>query len=89
EIEMRAGDPMYELGLMLGGHHREEQFWRETLTAVAARFGQRPEVRTEVRLRDRRRRWSKWRNVWHNAAIRTQLQRGWGWLGSLPGRLRG
>jgi hypothetical protein len=87
EIEMRAGDPIYELGLMLGGHRHEERFWQDTLTAVANHFGQSPGVRTEVELVDGRRQWGRITNTWHNAAIRTQLQRALGSLRSLWGRL--
>ena len=36
---MRASDPIYELGLALGGHRQEDRFWQHTLTQLAAHFG--------------------------------------------------
>src|SRR5438045_2704266 len=38
QVLMRANDPMYEIGLRLGGHKQENQFWEHTLKAVAAHF---------------------------------------------------
>ena len=87
EVLMRAGDPVYEAGLMLGGHRTEEEFWKQTLRKVAAHFRQQPAVEMAATLEDPGRQWSRVRNTWYNAAIRTQLQRGWRWLTSLPGRL--
>lgn len=89
EVLMRAGDPVYEAGLMLGGHKREEEFWKQTLVKVASHFDQPAPVAMEATLEDGRRQWSRVRNTWYNAAIRTQVQRGWHWLTALPGRLRG
>ena len=33
---MRASDPMYELGMTLGGHRKEDQHWAHTLRSLAA-----------------------------------------------------
>jgi hypothetical protein len=75
ESVMRAGDPLFEVGVRLGVvHRREDTFWSQTLTRLAADFGvsgQPVEVRGE--LLDRRVRWSAAPNVWHNSAIRTTL----------------
>lgn len=89
EVLMRAGDPLYEAGLMLGGHKTEEEFWKQTLVKVARHFDQQPSVEMAATLEDGRRQWSRVRNTWYNAAIRTQVQRGWHLLKSLQGRLRG
>ena len=75
ELLMRASDPLYELGLVFGGHKREEQFWRDTLARVAAYFGESPEIQMESTREEEGRQWSRVVNTWHNAAIRTQVQR--------------
>ena len=38
QVLMRASDPIFELGLTLGGHKQEDRFWQHTLTALAAHF---------------------------------------------------
>jgi hypothetical protein len=73
QVLMRASDPIFEMGLAMGGHRQEDRFWQHTLTAVAAHFGQEGEVDTKVVCVDKKRQWSKWRNVWHSAAIRSTL----------------
>jgi len=82
QVLMRASDPIYEVGLALGGHRQEDRFWEHTLTGLAAAFEQEVEVDTQVVCVDRKRQWSKWRNVWHSAAIRSTLHT----LGA-PGRI--
>jgi hypothetical protein len=72
-ILMRAHDPLSEVGLALGGHRAEDRFWQETLTALARHFGVDGEVETTVVCVDRRRQWSKARNIWHSAAIRSGM----------------
>ena len=32
QVLMRASDPIYEMGLALGGHGQEDRFWQHTLT---------------------------------------------------------
>ncbi len=73
QVLMRASDPIFELGLTLGGHRQEDRFWNQTLTALASHFGHEAEVDTQVVCVDRKRQWSKWRNVWHSSAIRSTL----------------
>lgn len=75
EMEFRASDPLYEVGLMLGGHLAEERFWAELLRNLAERFGQRPAVRFERRRLDGRRQWRQVRNVRQNAFLRTTARR--------------
>src|SRR5580700_3776349 len=46
-VLMRANDPLYEVGLALGGHRKEDVFWVQTLTALGVRLGvAAPEVDT-------------------------------------------
>jgi hypothetical protein len=74
QVLMRASDPIFELGLAMGGHKQEDRFWNQTLASVAAHFGEPDrEVETQVVCVDSRRQWSKWRNVWHSSAIRSTL----------------
>ncbi len=73
QVLMRASDPIFEMGLAMGGHKQEDRFWQQTLTALAAHFGHEGEVETRVVCVDKKRQWSKWRNVWHSAAIRSTL----------------
>jgi hypothetical protein len=75
QVLMRASDPLYEVALTLGGHRKEDVFWRKTLTAVARYLGQPdPRVVEQFTCVDRHRQWSRWRNVWYNAAIRSMGQ---------------
>jgi hypothetical protein len=73
QILMRAQDPISEVGLALGGHRQEDRFWQHTLRALAATWHIEAEAETQVVCVDPRRRWSHAKNVWHNAAIRSQL----------------
>ena len=71
---IRANDPLYELGLALGGHRKQNRFWEHTLRAVAANFGvAEPTVHSDLVCVDRRRQWRNAKNIWHNAAIRSGL----------------
>ncbi len=71
QVLMRASDPVFELGLTLGGHRQEDKFWERTLAAVAAHFGQEAEVDIKVVCVDSKRQWSRWRNIRHSSAIRS------------------
>lgn len=74
QVLMRANDPLYEVGLVLGGHRKEDRFWRETLTTLATRLGcPDPEHGLSLVCVDKHRQWKKAGNIWHNAAIRTVL----------------
>ena len=73
QVLMRASDPIFELGLAMGGHKQEDRFWQYTLTELAGHFGEEAAVETQVVCVDKRRQWSKWRNVWHSSAIRSTL----------------
>ncbi|MGH8931866.1 MAG: hypothetical protein ACRDZO_14890 [Egibacteraceae bacterium] len=71
---VRASDPIYELGMPVVGHRAEDAFWTSTLQSVAAHFGAQG---NPVELRrvcvDSKRQWRHWKNVWHNAAVRSGL----------------
>jgi hypothetical protein len=73
QVLMRASDPIYELGLALGGHRQEDRFWQHTLSRLAAHFEHDAAVDTRVVCVDRKRQWSRWCNVWQSAAIRSTL----------------
>jgi hypothetical protein len=73
QVLMRASDPIFEMGLAMGGHKQEDRFWQQTLTAVAAHFNHDAEVNTQVVCVDKKRQWARWRNVWHSSAIRSTL----------------
>lgn len=71
QVLMRASDPLYELGLTLGGHKKEDRFWEHTLRQLAVHLGGGGAVRTEAVCVDRRRQWRRAGNIRHNAAIRS------------------
>src|SRR3954470_5288412 len=73
QVLMRASDPIFELGLTLGGHKQEDRFWQYTLTQLAAHFGLEAAVDTQVVCVDKKRQWSKWTNVWRSSAIGSAL----------------
>jgi len=75
QVLMRANDPLYELGLTFGGHRKEDQFWNQTLSALAKRFGVAdPVIETKNVCVDTKRQWRHAGNVWHNAMVRTMFQ---------------
>ena len=73
QVLMRAQDPITELGLMLGGHRKEDEFWRSTLRALATRFGSSGEPQTKIVCIDRRRQWSRAGNVRFNSGFRSAV----------------
>jgi hypothetical protein len=73
QVLMRASDPIFELGLTMGGHKQEDRFWQHTLTALAAHFEHEADVDTRVVCVDKRRQWSRWSNLWQSSAIRSTL----------------
>jgi hypothetical protein len=71
----RASDPVYEVGLMLGGHGKEDRFWTATLTALGHRLGApSPAVTVQLSVVDNHRQWRHAGNVWHNSMVRSVLQ---------------
>jgi hypothetical protein len=82
QVLMRASDPLYEVGMLMGGASQEDRHWEHTLRALAAQLGATGAPTTESLCVDRRRQWSNVSNVWHNAGIRSGLH-----LGTAPVRL--
>jgi hypothetical protein len=73
QLLIRANDPLYEIGLLMGGHRQENQFWIHTLSALAARFGVNGIVQTRQICIDPRLQWRQAGNIWQNAAVRTTI----------------
>jgi len=75
QVLMRANDPLYEVGMIFGGHGKEDKFWQQTLQSLAAHLGapgREPTV--DLVCVDKHRQWRRAGNVWHNAAIRSVMQ---------------
>ena len=73
QVLMRASDPMYELGMTLGGHGKEDLHWQHTLRSLGEHLGATGEVETTTVCVDRGRQWSRATNIWHNAGIRSGI----------------
>ena len=71
ESVVRAGDPIYELGLPFGGHAREDAFWKQTLRNLAAHLGVLGEPEMSMTLLDGHRLWRNAGNIRDNAYLRT------------------
>jgi hypothetical protein len=71
ESVVRATDPIYEVGLPLGGRARDDRFWEQALRNLAAHLGLRAEPETTRELLDRRRRWRNAGNIRDNAYLHT------------------
>jgi len=70
----RANDPIFEFGFrFLGGSKQQERIWRHVLTALAGHFGVSATVDVHKECLDPKLQWSKAKNVWSNAVIRTLL----------------
>ncbi len=69
---IRAQDPLYELGMMVGiAHRQEDKHWKHTLEALARYFGCRATVEMEREVVDKRRQWKHFGNIRRSAAIRS------------------
>jgi hypothetical protein len=73
QLLMRASDPLYEVGMTMGGHAQEDRHWEHTLRELARHFDVEGELSTESACVDKRRQWSNAGNVWHNAGIRSGI----------------
>jgi hypothetical protein len=71
EVIMRASDPLYELGMPLGGHRHENRFWKASLVALAKSFGVEAEPDMVMECLDPRRKWRNATNIVHNAFLHT------------------
>ena len=86
QILMRAQDPLTEVGLALGGHKKEDEFWQHTLRSVARRFGAPSEPETQIVCVDKKRQWRRAGNIWHSAAIRSGIYMAGGPVRALRGK---
>ena len=75
DMRIRAADPLFELGMVLFGHRRENKFWEQTLRNLADSFNVPGELETLVICEDRGYQWSRARNILHNGLIRNGLVR--------------
>jgi hypothetical protein len=74
QVLMRASDPIFELGMSLGGHRQEDNIWSTTLLNVAHHYGiADATVETAAVCVDKRRQWRRWTNVFKSAAIGSTL----------------
>lgn len=74
QVLMRASDPLFEVALMLGAQKMEDRFWVHTLENLATYLGD-PEAKVETHTVcvDKKRQWSRWRNIRHSSAIHSTL----------------
>jgi hypothetical protein len=70
---VRATDPIFELGERLGSHKVNDDFWRQTVAAVARHFAVVEPVEMQEICVDPKVQWGQAKNVWRNSAIRTGL----------------
>lgn len=69
---IRGQDPIYEVGLMFGGHAMEDKQWIHVLHEIGRHFGANDVKPTKSRtVVDKKRQWKHFGNVKHNAAIRS------------------
>lgn len=73
QVLMRANDPIYEIGMRLGGHKQEDKLWQWTLQSLAKHLGAGGEVETVCQCVDPKIQWSRMKNVWHNAGVRSTM----------------
>src|SRR5260370_12336565 len=68
QVLMRASDPIYEIGMTLGGHRKEDKFWVATLRALGDRLGV-PDapITAENSCVDKKRQWRDARSLWHHS----------------------
>jgi len=69
----RAGDPLMELVMRLGGAKQEDRFWHATLENLARRLGVHGELSQRDVLIDPRARWTAFNNLRYSAAIRSSV----------------
>lgn len=70
---IRAQDPIYELGMIFGGHRKEDVHWLHTLEQLAAHFGVVAKAEAARSLVDKRRQWKNFGNVRRSAALRSGI----------------
>ena len=73
QVLIRANDPLWELTMRLFGFKKEDQFWFKTLESLAAHFGVQGHPQLSSTCVDPKLQWSRAKNIWHNAAIRSAM----------------
>ena len=73
QVLVRANDPIWEIGMRLGMSAAEDQFWLTTLKNVAAYFKATGKPVMKSTIVDPKVQWGEWKNIWHNAGMRTAL----------------
>ncbi len=73
QLLIRANDPLWEAMMVAGMNRAENIQWQAALRNLAAHFGTKGRVETRVVCVDRRRQWRHYKNVRHNALIRSAL----------------
>lgn len=73
QVLIRSDDPVWEFVNRLYGFRKEDQMWRHVLTSLAAHFGVLAEVQMEKVCIDPRIQWSRAKNIWYNAGMRTMV----------------
>lgn len=73
QVLIRANDPLWELVMRVYGFKKEDEFWMQTLRAVASHFGVDGQPQMTAACVDPKLQWSQAKNIWHNAAIRSGL----------------
>jgi hypothetical protein len=68
---IRAQDPVTELGMMLGGHRKEDKHWIHTLEALASYLGIEAKAEKARALVDKRRQWKHFGNIKRSGALRS------------------
>ena len=70
---IRANDPLWELVMRVYGFKKEDEFWMQTLRAVASHFGVEGQPQMTAACVDPRLQWSQAKNIWYNAALRSAI----------------
>lgn len=71
EALVRANDPIWEMGMPIAIARMEDRFWLRTLETLARHFGSDAKATAETVCIDRRRQWGYWKNLRHNALVRS------------------
>lgn len=74
DVLMRASDPIYEIGMPLGGHQHENKFWEASLHALAKYFGVEAHPQMDMTCLDDHRQWRNIGNIRYNAFLHTIFQ---------------
>ena len=73
QVLMRSADPLIEMGLRLGGHRAEDQFWLATLENLARHLGIIGMASYNKICLDKKIQWHEVRNLRHNVLFGSTL----------------